>query len=57
MEEKTDGLYPSALLENIDLEQGLEKKMILTTVLITILITLKKWSQISKIKTIIKKNI
>ena len=27
MEQKTDRLYPSAPLENIDLEQGLEKKL------------------------------
>ena len=27
MEQKCDGLYPSAPLENIDLEQRLEKKL------------------------------
>ena len=26
MEQKTDRIYPSAQLENIDLEQGVEKK-------------------------------
>ena len=43
MEQKCDKLYPSApLLENIDLEKRLEKKKKMLTVLITILITLKK---------------
>ena len=41
MDQKTDRLYPSAPLENIDLEQRLEKKTMLT-VLTTISITLKK---------------
>ena len=41
MEQKRDRLYPSAPLENIDLEQRLEKRMMLIA-LITISITLKK---------------
>ena len=41
MEQKTDRLYPSAPLENNDLEQRLEKKIMLTY-LITISTTLKK---------------
>ena len=41
MEAKTDKLYPSApLLENIDLEKRLEKKI--NDVLITISVILKK---------------
>ena len=44
MEQKCDKLYPSAqLLENIDLEKRLEKKINdVNSFLITILITLKK---------------
>ena len=43
MEQKCDKLYPSApLLENIDLEKRLEKKINDIAVLITILITLNK---------------
>ena len=42
MESKTDRLYPSAPLENDDLEQRLETKIMMLTVLITMLITLKK---------------
>ena len=42
MEQKCDRLYASAPLENIDLEQRLEKKKMMLTVLITISITLKK---------------
>ena len=41
MDQKTDRLYPSEPLEKIDLEQRLEKKMMLIA-LITISITLKK---------------
>ena len=55
MEQKCDRLYPSApLLENIDLEKRLEKKLMLT-VLITMLVRLKKWLHISKTKTINQK--
>ena len=43
MDQKTDKLYPSApLLENIDLEKRLEKKKMMLTVSINMLITLKK---------------
>ena len=43
MDQKTDKLYPSApLLEIFDLEKRLEKEKMIITVLITILITLKK---------------
>ena len=42
MEVKTDRLYPSAPLENIDLEQRLEKKINDVTALITTSTTLKK---------------
>ena len=56
MEQKCDRLYPSApLLENIDLEKRLEKKKMMLTVLITMLITLKKLLLISKTKTINQK--
>ena len=41
MDQRSDRLYPSAPLENIDLEQRLVKKMMLT-VLITQSTTLKK---------------
>ena len=43
MEQKCDKLYPSVpFLGNIDLETRLEKKIMMLTVLKTILITLKK---------------
>ena len=42
MDQKCDRLYPSAPLEQNNLEQRLEKKKMMLTVLITILITLKK---------------
>ena len=43
MEQKCDKLYPSApLLENIDLEKRVEKKLLMLTVSIAILITLKR---------------
>ena len=42
MDQKCDRLYPSAPLENIDLEQRLEKKLTMLTVLNIISITLQK---------------
>ena len=42
MDQKCGGLYPSAPLENIDLEQRLEKKQTVLIVLIIILKTSKK---------------
>ena len=42
MEQKTERLYPSAPLENIELEQRLEKKLMMLTVSITISTILKK---------------
>ena len=54
MEAKTERLYPSAPFgnKNIDLEQRVEKKWMMLTVLITISTTLKqKGLHTSKIKT------
>ena len=51
MEQKTDRLYPYATLENVGLEQRLERKKMMLTVLITISVTLKKRLPTSKIKT------
>ena len=48
-------LYPSAPFENNDLEEGLEKKWTMYTVLITQLSTLKKWLLTSKMKNINEK--
>ena len=43
MVQKYDRFYPSALLEkNIDLEQRLEKQLVILTILITISTALKK---------------
>ena len=43
MEQKCNKLYPSAsLLENIDFEKRQKRKLMMSTVLITILLTLKK---------------
>ena len=47
MERKTDRLYPSAPLENNDLEQRLEKKLMLT-VLVIISTALNEWYFTSK---------
>ena len=41
MNQKCDRLYPNAPLENIDLEQRLEKNQMMLTVLITISTTSK----------------
>ena len=41
MEQKTQKLYPSAPVEEFDLEQRLEKNYLFLTVLITLLTTLK----------------
>ena len=58
MEQKSERLYPSAPLENIDLEQRLAKKYTKQIGWITISTILKKWYHISKIKIINqKKNI
>ena len=55
MEAKTDRIYPSALLENIDLEQRLEEKQTMWIFPTIRLITLKKRFHTSKIKTINQK--
>ena len=45
-------LYPSAPLKSNDLEERLEKKWTMCTVLITQLATLKKWLLTSKMKNL-----
>ena len=51
MDQKTDRLYPSELLENIDLQQGLEGELDDVNSFNNSSKTMKKWLPTSKIKT------
>ena len=55
MKRRTDRIFPSAPLENIDLERRFEKNSMMLTVLKTISKTLKKGLRTPKIKTINQK--